>query len=146
MNEDVCIIIIIILFMYIIISISIIFIIIIIIVIMEKGRQCKTERECNSPQPFWTLSVKRQQPSCNIYPQKERRVRENSRRQKGSEQLSWIKKTMALLLKPASPTPSITGSPTSFLRDNLLIIGTTDYAVFSQPSYGRRYHWWPSAN
>ena len=62
-----------------------------------------------------TLSVRRPQPH-NTNPQNERRERQNSRIQKVSEQQA-NKKALALLMKPASPTPSNTGSLRSFHRD-----------------------------
>ena len=70
----------------------IIFIIFIIIIVIKAGRVLDT------------LSVRRPQ-SHNNNPQKERKEMEKSR-QKESEQHRPIKKTLALLLKSACPTPS----------------------------------------
>ena len=54
-------------------------------------------------------------PAPNL--QRERRERENSRRQKGIEQLRPIKKYCTLLLKRISPTPSNTLPARSIRRD-----------------------------
>ena len=62
-----------------------------------------------------TLSVRIPQPH-NTNPKNERKERENKRRQKGASSKA-NKKALALLLKPASPTPSNTGSLRSFHRD-----------------------------
>ena len=62
-----------------------------------------------------TLSVRRPQPH-NTNPQNEIRERENSRRQK-VESSQVNKKALPLLMKPACPTPSNTGSLRSFHRD-----------------------------
>ena len=66
----------------------------IIIIIIKKGWQCKAGRERLTPYQSDDPSG---QPH-NTNPLNERREKENSRRQKVSEQLGQ-------LLKPASPTP-----------------------------------------
>ena len=70
---------------------------------------------------IYTVSVGRPQPH-HTNQLKERRENENCRRQRETESLRTIKKTLALLWKPASPTPSNTGSARSFNRYNERVI------------------------
>ena len=79
-------------------------------VIIKKGRQCKAEREWYTPYQCEDPS-----PTIPTYRQKEEK-RKKSRRLVGIEQLSY-KEALALLLTPASHTPSNTGLARSFQRD-----------------------------
>ena len=84
---------------------------IIIIIIIKKGRQCKAEREWYTPYQFEDPS-----PTIRSYWQKEEKGK-NSRRPYSSDRAAYAnKKAWALLLKPASPTPSNTELARSFQR------------------------------
>ena len=79
--------------------------------IIKRSLQCKAGRE-------WFTPYQSRDPSPTIptYRQKEEKGK-NSWRQKGIKQRRWIKKGLALLLKPTSPTPSNTGSARLLHRD-----------------------------
>ena len=84
--------------------------IIIFIIIIKKGRQCKAEREWYTPyqseDPSPTIPTNRQI-------EKGKRVEDYSR-----DRAAYAnKEVLALLLKPASPTPSNTWLARSFQRD-----------------------------
>ena len=85
-----------------------IIIIIIIIIIIKKGQQCKAERE-------WYTPYQSEDPSPPI----ERKKRKGNIVEDYSRDRAAYanKKIFALLLKPASPTPSNTGLVRSFQRD-----------------------------
>ena len=83
---------------------------VIIIIIIKKGRQCKAERE-------WYTPYQSEDPSPTIptYRQKEekgKKVEDNSRDRAAKAN----KEALALLLKPASPTPANTGLARSLQR------------------------------
>ena len=84
----------------------------IIIIIIKTGRQCKAEREL-----IYTLSVRR--PPAPQYQPIDRKKRKEKRVEDYSmdRAASANKEALALLLKPASPTPSNTGLARSFQRD-----------------------------
>ena len=80
------------------------------IIIIKKARQCKAEREIH------TLSV-RKAPTPQYQPidrEKKKGKVEHYSRDRAAEA---IKKALALLLKPESPTPSNTWLARSFRRD-----------------------------
>ena len=83
--------------MFIIIIIIFFFIIIIIIIIIKKCWKCKAGREPLTP--YQSDDPSHTTPT--------HRMKEISRSQKGMVQQLGLKKALALLLKPASPTPQI---------------------------------------
>ena len=87
-----------------------IIIIIFVIIIMKKGWQCKAGRERLTPYQF-------EDPSLTIptHRMKEEKVKTIGDKKGASSQDN--KMALDLLLKPASPTPSNTGSTRSFHRD-----------------------------
>ena len=84
--------------------------IIIFIVIIKNGQQCKAKRERFTPY----LS---KDPSHTLSPYRKKKEKQKTVKEKKGPAASADKKALTLLLRPASHTPSITGSARSFQRD-----------------------------
>ena len=94
---------------------------------INRDRQCKVERAWYTPYQSEDHS-----PTIPTYRQKEEKGKKSTRLYSRGRAAWANKKTLALLLKPASPTPSNTASARSFWRDTERGIKVLRYARFCE--------------